>query len=71
MSSALETFLARLYADPEALSLYLRYPEDCMREAGLSSEDCAAMRKADVVGLKMAARSYANKRTGRKNGYKR
>ncbi len=65
MSSALEAFLARLYSEPEALSLYLRHPEECMREAALSHEDCDAMRKADLVGLKMAARSYANKRAGR------
>jgi hypothetical protein len=37
-----------------------------MNAAGLGKEDCAAMRKADVVGLKMAARSYLNKRLGRK-----
>ncbi|HEX4859204.1 MAG TPA: hypothetical protein VFV17_09300 [Usitatibacteraceae bacterium] len=61
----LEAFLARLYADREALNLFLRAPEDAMREAGLDEIECAAMRSADVVGLRMAARSYANKRAGR------
>lgn len=68
MSAALETFLARLYAEPEALSLYLRDPETCMSASGLGEDDCAAMRKADVVGLRMAARSYLNKRLGREKG---
>ena len=65
MRLSLEIFLARLYAEPEALSVYLHDPEACMSEAGLAEDDCAAMRKADVVGLRMAARSYLNKRLGR------
>ncbi|MBL8519901.1 MAG: hypothetical protein JNK75_04450 [Betaproteobacteria bacterium] len=65
MSALLEAFLARLYADEHALSMFLRDPEAAMDGAGLVEADRAAMRAADLVGLRMAAKSYANKRAGR------
>jgi hypothetical protein len=61
----LERFLARLYADPAALERFLAAPEAEIAAAGLDHEDAAALRAADLVGLRMAARSYARKRDGR------
>lgn len=65
MSLALETFLARLYADGEFLSRYQRDPDAAMAEAALDEPDRAAMRAADLIGVRMAAKSYASKRAGR------
>jgi hypothetical protein len=61
--ATLETFLARLYTDPEALKAFLEAPEAVLARSGLSAEDQRAALKADRVGLRMAARSFAHKRS--------
>ena len=66
--ASLEACLARLYADPGALEAFLAAPEAAIAAAGLNEQDAAALRAVDRVGLLMAARSYAEKRKGRKAG---
>jgi hypothetical protein len=67
MSAALEAALARLYADADALALFLREPQLFFDALGLSETDRAALRAMDRVGLRMAARSFAGKRARRGN----
>jgi hypothetical protein len=66
MSAKLEIALARLYADTDSLSLYLREPETFFDSLALTEHDRVALRNIDRVGLRMAARSYTNKRGARK-----
>jgi hypothetical protein len=59
---ALEAFLARLYTDAEARSSFLADPGNAARDAGLDRAEVDAMCATDIVGLQMAATSYAHKR---------
>jgi hypothetical protein len=61
-SVALETYLARLYADPAARARFDADPAGAVAQAGLSEAECAAMVACDRVGLAMAAESFGNKR---------
>ena len=65
-SSAIEGYLARLYADKAAREKFLADPEGEARNAGLNDTDTLAMRAIDRVGLRMAGASYANKRAQHK-----
>jgi hypothetical protein len=64
-SSALETFLARLYSDAGLLSDFMRRPEEVARAAGLEAAEVGALLAIDREGLSMAAASYARKRASR------
>jgi hypothetical protein len=64
-TAAVEQFLARLYTDADALQRFLQAPQEEAGRAGLGSEECAALARADMTGLQMAAASFAGKRQGR------
>jgi hypothetical protein len=66
MSAKLEIALARLYADADSLSQFWREPETFFDSLALTESDRIALRNIDRVGLRMAAKSYANKRGARK-----
>jgi len=57
-----EAFLARIYLDASARAAFKANPQGEALRAGLSKEECAALREMDWVSLEMAARSFANKR---------
>ena len=58
----LEAFLAKLYVDDNARSRFLADPRREASNAGLTEEDCAALEKIDLIGLELAAASFARKR---------
>jgi hypothetical protein len=58
----LEVFLAKLYADDQARSRFLADPRREVLSAGLTAGDCAALENIDLVGLELAADSFARKR---------
>lgn len=62
---ALEALLARLYVDAEARARFVADPRGEAMRAGLDGDECDAMARADLVGLEMAAASFAAKRAGR------
>ena len=64
-SPGLETFLARLYSDPDLLDRFLADPDGASRGARLSESERAAVVAIDRDGLVLAARSYARKRAMR------
>ncbi len=65
-----ETFLTRIYVDAGARARFKENPRAEAQRAGLSDEECVALENADLVGLEMAARSFARKRQlKRKNGF--
>jgi hypothetical protein len=57
-----EAFLAKLYVDGNARSRFLANPQREASNAGLTDEDCAAFENIDLVGLELAAASFARKR---------
>ena len=59
----IEAFLARIYVDPAARSRFSTNPFAEAKSAGLSDEECRALEHTDWVGLEMAARSFAHKRS--------
>jgi len=59
----LEKFLATLYVDAEARRRFLNSPYAEASRAGLTDEQCRSLEKIDRVGLEMAARSLAAKRS--------
>ena len=61
----LESFLARLYTDPEMRARFLADPSSEAERAGLSSAHRAAVLKIDPIELRLAARSFAHKRRKR------
>jgi hypothetical protein len=61
-SAAFEAFLAKIYTDPQARERFVQNPTDGARAAGLSEAECVALAEIDIVGLEMAARSFATKR---------
>jgi hypothetical protein len=58
----LEAFLVNLYVDGQARSRFLANPRREALSAGLTEDDCAALEKIDLVGLELAADSFARKR---------
>jgi hypothetical protein len=64
-AAAVETLLARLYADADFRRDFLLDPKGVARAAGLDTDEAAAMEAIDRTGLEMAAESYRRKRLGR------
>ncbi len=62
----LEAFLVNLYVDGQARSRFLANPRREALSAGLTEDDCAALEKIDLVGLELAADSFARKRASRR-----
>ena len=60
-----EAFLARIYVDPEVQARFLADPHGEAQKAGLTEEECEALANIDRVGLELAAKSFARKRTMR------
>jgi hypothetical protein len=60
-----EAFLAKLYVDDNLRSRFLADPRREASNAGLTDEDCAALEKIDLIGLELAAASFARKRASR------
>jgi hypothetical protein len=58
----LEDFLARLYVDHQARARFLADPAREASNAGLPAADCAALENIDLIGLELAAESFARKR---------
>jgi hypothetical protein len=58
-----EAFLARLYTDDVFLDEFLRDPAGCARCAGLPESSVAKLVQADPDRIRLAARSFARKRT--------
>lgn len=63
----LEAFLARIYVDSSARSMFLADPRGEAIKAGLSLEEADSLVRIDRVGLELMARSLARKRS-RKEG---
>jgi hypothetical protein len=61
----LEAFLAKLYVDDNLRSRFLADPCREASNAGLTDEDCAPLEKIDLIGLELAAASFARKRASR------
>jgi hypothetical protein len=57
-----EAFLAKLYVDDQARSRFLADPRRETLNAGLTEDECAALEKIDLIGLKLASASFARKR---------
>jgi hypothetical protein len=57
-----EAFLAKLYVDDRARSRFIADPRREALNAGLTEHDCAALEKIDLIGLELAAHSFARKR---------
>ena len=62
---ALEKFLALVYVDPQARARFLANPREEAAKAGLTAEQCRALESIDRIGLEMAARSFAKKRSAK------
>lgn len=63
MRPEFETFLARLYTDAPLRARFLADPRAEAERHQLTAEECDALERIDRVGLQMAARSFAHKRT--------
>lgn len=61
-SITLESYLARLFVDPDARGRFLLAPQPEAARAGLSELQCTQLMKIDRVGLELAAHSYARKK---------
>jgi hypothetical protein len=62
-SPAFEAFLAKIYVDAEARRRFLDDPDGEAMRAGLTSEECAALRLIDREGLELAGMSFERKRS--------
>jgi hypothetical protein len=62
---ALEKFLAQIYVDAQARTRFLANPREEAARAGLSADQCRALESIDRIGLEMAARSFAKKRSAK------
>lgn len=63
MSAALfEAFLAKIYVDAKARTLFLADPLGEATRAGLNDDEAQALQKIDWVGLKLASKSFEKKR---------
>ena len=60
--SKLEAFLARIYVDEKLREEFLRNAEVEARRAGLSDDECEALKQIDRVGLELMATSLERKR---------
>jgi len=58
----LEAFLALLYVDEQSRQRFLSDPRGEAANAGLNEQDCTALENIDLVGLELAADSFAKKR---------
>ena len=63
-----EAFLAKLYVDDQARSRFLADPRREVMNAGLSEEDWSTLENIDLVGLELAADSFARKRAAKATG---
>jgi hypothetical protein len=59
---AFETFLARLYTDPQALASFLADPHGEAARGRLTRSEIAALLRVDAAELQLAATSFAHKR---------
>jgi hypothetical protein len=57
-----EEFLARLYVDDQARARFRADPRGEAVKAGLTDEECSALSEIDLIGLELAAESFARKR---------
>ena len=57
-----EKFLARLYVDAEMRARFVADPVLEATLAGLTPDECAALQQIDLLGLELAAASFARKR---------
>ena len=57
-----EEFLARLYVDADMRARFVADPVLEATSAGLTPNECAALKQIDRVGLELAAESFARKR---------
>ena len=57
-----EALLTRLFTDAEFRLRFMRAPVEVAKEWGLADEAAEEFASADLVGLELAARSYARKR---------
>ncbi len=64
-STMLEQFLTTLYVDPDALARFLASPETEACRAGLTEQQRLRLKDLDIAGLKLASRSFANKRASK------
>jgi hypothetical protein len=62
-AAAMEVFLARLYTDDALRRAFLAAPADVARGAGLEEDAVQALVLIDRDGLRLAAASYAGKRS--------
>jgi hypothetical protein len=65
VSAAAEAFLARLYTDAGLREAFIADPAAVARREGFSDDEARALAAADLVGLRLAAESYARKRERR------
>jgi uncharacterized protein (UPF0276 family) len=66
---AFESFLAKIWIEPAERARFLQEPHAAALRAGLRVEQAEALARIDRVGLEMAARSFANKRSKRPSGH--
>lgn len=62
---AFEAFLARIYVEDEFRERFLQDPSGEALRAGLTQEQAASLESIDRTGLRMAAHSFARKRSKR------
>jgi len=60
--SKLESFLARIYVDEQSRAEFLKSPVAVAQRAGLSTEECEALKQIDRVGLELMAASLQRKK---------
>jgi hypothetical protein len=63
VTPAFEAFLARLYVEEDVRVRFLADPEGEALRAGLDQAQAAALARIDRTGLRMAAVSFAAKRS--------
>jgi hypothetical protein len=63
MRPEFEAFLARLYTDAALRARFLANPREEASRSRLTADECAALERIDRVGLELASRSFAHKRT--------
>ena len=59
----LEEFLARVYVDEQTRARFRADPHSEAMKAGLTDDECNALAKIDLIGLELAADSFARKRS--------
>jgi hypothetical protein len=66
VSPAFEAFLARIYVEEAARERFIADPRGEAQRALLAPDEVAALAAVDPAGLRLAADSFARKRTARK-----